>query len=90
MAEQKYSHAKAGVSASGRKDASQRGIKFVHVEGYVRYEYEIEQETNCPCDWLPFPHLHSRLWRKISLQRFRMGGPPLSRDEYERYLQDGV
>lgn len=87
--EQKRSHAKTGNGA-GRENASQRGVKFLHVSGFIEFEFDIEQETACPCDWFPFPHIHSRLWKKISMQRFRLGGPPLSRQEYERYLEDAA
>jgi hypothetical protein len=90
MAEQKYSHTKTGNGPSGRDDTSQRGVKFVHVAGYVAFEYDIEQETACPCDWLPFPHIHSRFWKKMSMQRFRVGGPPLSREEYSRFVEDAA
>lgn len=65
-------------------------MKFLHVEGYVVWEYDIFQPVACPCDWLPYPHHHSRSWVKISMQRFRLAGPPLTREEYERILEDGV
>jgi len=46
----------------------------------------------CCCDFYPDGrwHYHSRLWKKLSLGRFRVAGPPLTREEYEKFLQDAA
>ena len=53
-------------------------------------EPAIPQEPilSCFCDWYPCGHTHSDLDTKISLQRFRLAGPPLTQDEARRLYED--
>lgn len=48
----------------------------------------IEVAVGCPCDWLPYAHLHGALFMKISRQRFNLAGPALTREQYEKICED--
>lgn len=73
MDESKHARAQAGNGAYGYENGSGGRV--------------IELAVGCPCDWLPYAHLHGALFMKISRQRFNLAGPALTREEYEKICE---